>query len=291
MRTVTPYIPLIAGRRIELLSRAAFGAAVIPLLKVGGHVVLRESGELCGFHGTRQIARVDVARRETVRERGAQPFARGSGLLAPHRRERDVRAAGVLAGLAPPRLSMAEQYQLACRFHDGTVFSLGNKLVHHFTVFPGRTRAHARISRARTARACSTLVHMARKLKTAPDLSMATAKPVQSAHTRDTNEKLANLDNTTKETVQRIDKVNNKITDLREQRMRDPDTLGDKAFKLAFPALIGMVAGKAFQSVWNLVTNKVHPSPNDDEADRKQGLLMSVLFAAASAAFSTVVTT
>lgn len=51
---------------------------------------------------------------------------------------------------------------------------------------------------------------------------MATAKPVQSAHTRDTNEKLANLDNTTKETVQRIDKVNNKITDLREQRMRDP---------------------------------------------------------------------
>ena len=45
---------------------------------------------------------------------------------------------------------------------------------------------------------------------------------------------------------------------------------------------------KAFQSVWNLVTNKVHPSPNDDEADRKQGLLMSVLFAAASAAFSTV---
>lgn len=95
---------------------------------------------------------------------------------------------------------------------------------------------------------------------------MATAKPVQSAHTRDTNEKLANLDNTTKETVQRIDKVNNKITDLREQRMRDPDTLGDKAFKLAFPALIGMVAGKAFQSVWNLVTNKVHPSPNDDEA-------------------------
>ncbi|ROV57497.1 DUF4235 domain-containing protein, partial [Limosilactobacillus reuteri] len=27
---------------------------------------------------------------------------------------------------------MAEQYQFACRFHDGTVFSLGNKLVHHF---------------------------------------------------------------------------------------------------------------------------------------------------------------
>lgn len=120
---------------------------------------------------------------------------------------------------------------------------------------------------------------------------MATAKPVQSAHTRDTNEKLANLDNTTKETVQRIDKVNNKITDLREQRMRDPDTLGDKAFELAFPALVGMVAGKAFQSVWNLVTNKVHPGPEDDEADRKQGLLMSVLFAAASAAFGTVVTT
>lgn len=120
---------------------------------------------------------------------------------------------------------------------------------------------------------------------------MATAKPVQSAHTRDTNEKLANLDNTTKETVQRIDKVNNKITDLREQRMRDPDTLGDKAFKLAFPALVGMVAGKAFQSVWNLVTDKVHPGPEDDEADRKQGLLMSVLFAAASAAFGTVVTT
>ena len=62
---------------------------------------------------------------------------------------------------------------------------------------------------------------------------MATAKPVQSAHTRDTNEKLANLDNTTKETVQRIDKVNNKITDLREQRMRDPDTLCTSAVRAA----------------------------------------------------------
>lgn len=39
------------------------------------------------------------------------------------------------------------------------------------------------------------------------------------------------------------------------------------------------------------MTNKVHPGPEDDEADRKQGLLMSVLFAAASAAFGTVVTT
>lgn len=35
----------------------------------------------------------------------------------------------------------------------------------------------------------------------------------------------------------------------------------------------------------------MHPGPEDDEADRKQGLLMSVLFAAASAAFGTVVTT
>lgn len=59
---------------------------------------------------------------------------------------------------------------------------------------------------------------------------------------------------------------------------------------MAFPSLAGMAAGKIFQSIWNSVTAKVHPSVEDDEQDRQQGLLMSIIFAAASAAFVAVIT-
>ena len=98
----------------------------------------------------------------------------------------------------------------------------------------------------------------------------------------------SDLDAMTDKTVAELNRVNTKVTAMREARTSDPDTLGDKVFRMAFPAVVGLVGGKVFSSVWNLVINKVHPSPDDDEQDRQQGLIMSMLFAAASAAFGTL---
>lgn len=98
------------------------------------------------------------------------------------------------------------------------------------------------------------------------------------------------LDETADRTVAAINKVDTKVTEMRQRRMTDPDTLGDKALKMIIPSLAGLVGGKLFQMVWNSVMARVHPSPDDDAKDQQQGLMMSVLFAAASAAFGTLLT-
>ncbi|RYQ28873.1 DUF4235 domain-containing protein [Bifidobacterium pseudolongum] len=98
------------------------------------------------------------------------------------------------------------------------------------------------------------------------------------------------LDETADRTVAAINKVDTKVTEMRQRRMADPDTLGDKALKMIIPSLAGLVGGKLFQMVWNSVMARVHPSPDDDVKDQHQGLMMSVLFAAASAAFGTLLT-
>ena len=96
------------------------------------------------------------------------------------------------------------------------------------------------------------------------------------------------LDETADKTVAAINKVDAKVTEMRRRRMADPDTLGDKALKMIIPSLAGLVGGKLFQMVWNSVMARVHPRPDDDVKDQQQGLMMSVLFAAASAAFGTL---
>lgn len=98
------------------------------------------------------------------------------------------------------------------------------------------------------------------------------------------------LDATTDKTVATLNRMNDKVTAMREARTTDPDTLGDKVFRMAFPAAVGLIGGKVFSSVWNLVVAKIHPSPDDDAQDRQQGLIMGMLFAAASAAFGTLLT-
>ncbi|WP_172146718.1 DUF4235 domain-containing protein [Bifidobacterium panos] len=85
------------------------------------------------------------------------------------------------------------------------------------------------------------------------------------------------------ESLQRID---GKVDELRSQMMSDPDSLGDKLLKMAIPAVTGLVAGHLFQMVWDKGTNRL-----DAEEEAQQGLLMSIAFAAASAAFGAVVST
>ena len=50
--------------------------------------------------------------------------------------------------------------------------------------------------------------------------------------------------------VDSLHRIDEKVNRLREDRLNDPDSLGDKLIKSAVPALAGLVAGKAFQMIW-----------------------------------------
>ncbi|WP_374114154.1 DUF4235 domain-containing protein [Bifidobacterium sp. ESL0763] len=96
--------------------------------------------------------------------------------------------------------------------------------------------------------------------------------------------------------VETLHRVDRKVEAMRQNRLQDPDTLGDKIFKFAFPTLLGAVAGKAFKSVWDSLVaggrsaGKGPRSGGAEEAEQ-QGLVASVIFAAASAAFGSVIST
>ena len=64
--------------------------------------------------------------------------------------------------------------------------------------------------------------------------------------------------------------------------------LGDKLIKSAVPALAGLVAGKAFQMIWDKGTSKRNLRKGL-AADAPQSLAMSLAFAAVSAALGAVV--
>lgn len=82
-----------------------------------------------------------------------------------------------------------------------------------------------------------------------------------------------------------LDHVNAKVDAMRDERINDPDSLGDKLLKFALPSLAGLVAGKVFQMLWNKGTG----ARLSDEEETRQGLLVSVVFAALSAAFTAAV--
>ena len=85
-----------------------------------------------------------------------------------------------------------------------------------------------------------------------------------------------------------LHRIDEKVNRLREDRLNDPDSLGDKLIKSAVPALAGLVAGKAFQMIWDKGTSKRNLRKGL-AADAPQGLAMSLAFAAVSAALGAVV--
>jgi hypothetical protein len=91
--------------------------------------------------------------------------------------------------------------------------------------------------------------------------------------------------------VEKFHRIDQKVTTMRQNRMQDPDTLGEKIFKFVFPTLLGGLAGKVFKTIWDSqVTGKRRPAGGDAAEDaNQQGLIGSILFAAASAAFGSVI--
>lgn len=78
--------------------------------------------------------------------------------------------------------------------------------------------------------------------------------------------------------------IDRKVDAMREQRINDPDSLGDKMFKFAVPALIGLAAGKLFDIAWKRGTASRRAKNGGEDT-----WLMGLIFAALSAAFGAVV--
>ncbi|MBT1181984.1 DUF4235 domain-containing protein [Bifidobacterium sp. CP2] len=88
--------------------------------------------------------------------------------------------------------------------------------------------------------------------------------------------------------VEALHRIDRKVDALREQRLNDPDTLGDKLFTWALPSIAGLVAGKLLDTTWRRGTARRNLRKGLD-ADAPQGLLMSIAFAAVSAAVGAAV--
>lgn len=88
--------------------------------------------------------------------------------------------------------------------------------------------------------------------------------------------------------VQSLHRVDDAVNAARERRLNDPDSLGDKLIKSAVPTVVGLVAGKALQTVWDkgIARRNIRKGL---AADAPQSFLTSLAFAAISAAFGAVV--
>lgn len=92
--------------------------------------------------------------------------------------------------------------------------------------------------------------------------------------------------------VETLHRVDQKVETMRQHRLQDPDTLGDKIFKIVLPTVLGALAGKVFKTVWDSqVTNRHASAGNGAEEAQQQGFIASVIFAAASAAFGSIIST
>ncbi|WEV73924.1 DUF4235 domain-containing protein [Bifidobacterium sp. ESL0798] len=78
---------------------------------------------------------------------------------------------------------------------------------------------------------------------------------------------------------------------MRQHRLQDPDTLGDKIFKMIFPFTVGTVAGQLFKSLWEDRSSgkRTAGTAAAEEDAQQQGLVGSIIFAALSAALGAVI--
>ncbi|KAB8291964.1 DUF4235 domain-containing protein [Bifidobacterium avesanii] len=88
--------------------------------------------------------------------------------------------------------------------------------------------------------------------------------------------------------VAQLERVNAKVDEMRAKMEQDPDSMGDKILKAALPSVAGLVAGKLFDMAWNRGTAKRFGDVRQESA---KGLLLSVAFAALSAAVGAAVAT
>ena len=88
--------------------------------------------------------------------------------------------------------------------------------------------------------------------------------------------------------VAALHSVDEKVNALREHRLNDPDSFGDKIFKTATPAVVGFVFGKLFELAWKRSVGRksVRPDGSTNEATQ---IALSLVFAVVSAGLGALV--
>lgn len=91
--------------------------------------------------------------------------------------------------------------------------------------------------------------------------------------------------------VESLHQVDKKVETMRQHRLQDPDTLGDKIFKMIFPFTVGTVAGQLFKNLWEDRASGKRRAGDTAAAEsaQQQGLIGSIVFAALSAALGAVI--
>ena len=82
--------------------------------------------------------------------------------------------------------------------------------------------------------------------------------------------------------------VDEKVNAMRDQRLNDPDSFGDKIFKSVVPTLAGLVLGKAFEMVWKKSVGRKAIRADGTKNEAAEAAL-GIVFAVVSAGFGALV--
>jgi hypothetical protein len=88
--------------------------------------------------------------------------------------------------------------------------------------------------------------------------------------------------------VAALHKIDEKVNAMRNQRLNDPDSFGDKIFKFVVPSLAGLVFGKMFEMVWRKSVGRKATLP-DGTTDARKDATLGIAFAVISAALGALV--
>ena len=99
---------------------------------------------------------------------------------------------------------------------------------------------------------------------------------------------MPNMKSSADRVVAALHTVDEKVNAMRDQRLNDPDSFGDKIFKSVVPTLAGLVLGKAFEMVWKKSVGRKAVRADGTKNDAAEAAL-GIVFAVVSAGFGALV--
>lgn len=99
---------------------------------------------------------------------------------------------------------------------------------------------------------------------------------------------MPNMESSADRVVAALHTVDEKVNAMRDQRLNDPDSFGDKIFKSVVPTLAGLVLGKAFEMVWKKSVGRKAVRADGTKNEAAEAAL-GIVFAVVSAGFGALV--
>lgn len=96
---------------------------------------------------------------------------------------------------------------------------------------------------------------------------------------------MPNMESSADRVVAALHTVDEKVNAMRDQRLNDPDSFGDKIFKSVVPTLAGLVLGKAFEMVWKKSVGRKAVRADGTKNEAAEAAL-GIVFAVVSAGFA-----